>query len=317
METADHPSPFISFTSDYGFKVTFGNEEKTLFLRRALQALIGGERPIVDVVFDKTTFDGTTKDSRSGVYDLACTDDAGNSFIVEMQVAEFGHFMQRLKFYGFQKFNTLIRKGNFNYGSLPKVYCIGILASSSSSLTDYHHLGSIKNQHGEEMDNQMEFITIEMDKFNKQGEACTTDLDKLIFTMKALNNVQQSPTQYPRFWTEEWLKIAIQELDTRAMSPEQRMAYEMTLAYNAQAIQLEKEKMDAAEAKGKAEGLAEGEAKAKAEASAKIEHVAQQMITLGMTDENIAALLQETLEFVQNIRLDMAKAAAEQKQKQN
>ena len=47
---------FIPIISDYGFKATFGNESNTLFLRRALQALIKSEVPIVDVKFDKNTF---------------------------------------------------------------------------------------------------------------------------------------------------------------------------------------------------------------------------------------------------------------------
>ena len=145
------------------------------------------------------------------------------------------------------------------------------------------------------MDNQMKFVTVELKKFDKQEEACTTDLDKLIFTMKALSNAQQPPTQYPKFWTEEWLKAAIQELDTRAMTADQRMAYEMTLAYNAEVIRQEKEKIAQAKLEGKIE-------------------TAQQLISLGMTDEFIATALKQTLEFVQNIRLDMAKAAsAEQK----
>jgi hypothetical protein len=36
-------------------------------------------------------------------------------------------------------------------------------------------------------------------------------------------HVIEEPTQYPQFWTEEWLKVALHELDTRYMTPEQRM----------------------------------------------------------------------------------------------
>lgn len=49
-------SIFIPIISDYGFKATFGNETNTLFLRRALQALIKSEVPIKEVKFDKNTF---------------------------------------------------------------------------------------------------------------------------------------------------------------------------------------------------------------------------------------------------------------------
>jgi hypothetical protein len=56
---------FIPIISDYGFKATFGNESNTLSLRRALQALIKSEVPIIEVKFDKNTFEGITQDGRS------------------------------------------------------------------------------------------------------------------------------------------------------------------------------------------------------------------------------------------------------------
>jgi hypothetical protein len=54
------------------------------------------------------------------------------------------------------------------------------------------------------------------------------------------------PIQYPTFWTEEWLAIAIKELDTRVMSPEERMIYEMTIATNRIAVDNEQKKIQEA-----------------------------------------------------------------------
>lgn len=51
---------FIPIISDYGFKATFGNESNTLFLRKALQALIKSNVPISEIKFDKNTFEGIT-----------------------------------------------------------------------------------------------------------------------------------------------------------------------------------------------------------------------------------------------------------------
>lgn len=42
----ENEKKFISLLSDYGFKVTFADESNTLFLRKALQALIKSETPI-------------------------------------------------------------------------------------------------------------------------------------------------------------------------------------------------------------------------------------------------------------------------------
>jgi predicted transposase/invertase (TIGR01784 family) len=241
----DENHPIIPFTSDYGFKVTFGNENNTLFLRKALQALIASPIPIKEVTFDKNTFDGITRESRSGVFDMSCIDEMNNHFIVEMQLSLFKFFMQRLKFYGLQKLNTMVQKGQYIYADLNKIYCIAIMSHSISELPHYHNIGTMKNQDGILMDDQMTFITIELDKFNKTAETCTTDLDKLIFTMKEAHVVNE-PTQFPQFWTEEWLKVAIAELDTRRMTPEERMAYVMTLSNNAIALHMENQRKEEA-----------------------------------------------------------------------
>ena len=63
----DEDSVFIPLISDYGFKATFGNEHNTLFLRRALQALIASEVPIEYVEFLPNEQLGLTPESRGGI----------------------------------------------------------------------------------------------------------------------------------------------------------------------------------------------------------------------------------------------------------
>lgn len=121
---------FISLLSDYGFKATFGNESDTRFLKKALQALIDSPVPIREIKFVKNDISALTKDSRSGIYYLACTDENGNNFIVEMQLSYYPEFIQRMKFYALYRFSTLVKIGKYTFEGLPKIYCIGILASN-------------------------------------------------------------------------------------------------------------------------------------------------------------------------------------------
>lgn len=51
------------------------------------------------------------------------------------------------------------------------------------------------------------------------------------------------PTQYPAFWNEEWLRRAIEELDTRKMTPEERAYFARVTAANAEAVKAEKQKI--------------------------------------------------------------------------
>ncbi len=234
---------FIPIISDYGFKATFGNEGNTLFLRRALQALIKSDIPIKEVEFDKNTFEGITQDGRSGIFDLACADENGNHFIVAMQYGNAPNFMQRMKFYSLHKFNAMVKKGKFDYSILEKIYCVGILANNINPYKHFHNVSNVRNEEGELIDDQMTFVTVELDKFTLQEIDCQTDLHKLIFTMKTLHTVTK-PTQFPQFWNEEWLKVAIDELDSRKMSPDEKASLEMLIARNAEAVTAENRRVN-------------------------------------------------------------------------
>jgi len=236
---------YIPIISDYGFKATFGNEADDLFLRTALQALIKSDTPIREVHFDKNAFEALTIDSRSGIFDLACTDENGSQFIVEMQLGLAPHFVQRMKFYALHKFNTVVERGEFDYANLPKIYAIAILAKNILPTAHFHTVANLRSEAGEIIDTQMTFITVELAKFSKQVAEIETDLEKLVYTMKTLHTTE--PTQYPAFWNEEWLKRAIDELDTRKMTPEERAYFARVTAANAEAVKAEKQKIREAE----------------------------------------------------------------------
>jgi predicted transposase/invertase (TIGR01784 family) len=237
---------FIPIISDYGFKATFGNETNTLFLRKALQALIKSETAIKEVKFDKNTFEGITQDSRSGIFDLACTDENDNQFIVEMQYGDAPYFVQRMKFYALHKFNAMVKRGKFDYGTLTKIYCVAILANNILPYDDFHTLANLRNEKAELFDDQMTFVTVELDKFTLQESDCQTDLQKLIYTMRTIHTVTQ-PTQFPKFWDEEWLKVAIDELDSRKMTPDEKASLEILIARNAESVKAESRKIKEAE----------------------------------------------------------------------
>ena len=125
-----HQRPFeryIPFTSDYGFKVTFGNEHNTLFLRRALQALTGLEEPIEEVFLEKNTKEGGTKDSRGGVYDITCRHANGDISIVEMQVLGYPKFLKRMEYYTLLRMSPFVKKGKWGFNDVPRIFGVGIL----------------------------------------------------------------------------------------------------------------------------------------------------------------------------------------------
>ena len=224
-----------------------------------MQALIASPVPIEYVEFLPNEQLGLTPASRGGIYDLACRDANGRYFIVEMQLSEYSDFIQRMKFYSLYRFNTLAKKGHYVFEDLPRMYCIGILAFTLlPHIGAYHNLATLRNEQGELVDDQTTFVTVELPKFTTPLAAITTDLEKLLYTMKNLHNTSPDPIQWPEFWTEEWIQIAIDELDRRSLTPEQLLQYEMTLARNASIVHGENRRLAKAEAEGKAQGMAQG-----------------------------------------------------------
>lgn len=283
MEIYNENGRFISILSDYGFKATFGNEADTTFLKKALQALIDSPVPIKSVEFVKNDISAITIDSRSGIYDVACVDENDNHFIVEMQLSEYPEFIQRMKFYALHRFNTLVKKGEYKFENLPKIYCIGILAKSIfSQIADYHNIAILRNAKNETIDDQMTFVTVELDKFKKQENEVITDLDKLIYTMQNLHKVTET-SQFPAFWNEDWLKKAISEVDTRNMTSEQKLAFEMTISANALAVKNENKKIKEAEQRVKTDTV-------------------QTALNMGLTVEQSAKLANVSVDFVLSVQ---------------
>ncbi len=241
MDETKEEKRFISMLSDYGFKVAFGNENHPKFLRKALQALIASDIPIREVRFTKNEVTAITKDSRGGLFDVTCEDELGRVFIVEMQLFNFSNMIHRAKFYAFHRFNIMVRKGKYRFNDLKKIYTISLLAGKTYRTELYHQIGTIKNQHGELMDDQITHVVVELDKFQKTLDQIETDLDKLLYTMKLTDTVTED-AELPKFTNEDWLEETLKELDKANMTPDQRAELEMVIAGNvSERVALEEE----------------------------------------------------------------------------
>ena len=102
----------------------------------------------------------------------------------------------------------------------------------------------------------IQYVTVELEKFNLSVEEVQTDLEKLIFSIK--NGHKMTTTaEKPLFWEEDWLNIPMGELDIRTLSPERYEAYQYFLVHQAEAERLEREQKERAE-RSKIEGKIEG-----------------------------------------------------------
>lgn len=223
-----------------------------------MQALIGSAVPLREVRLLPTEQTRLTPDSRGGIYDLACTDEDDQIYLVEMQLGPYPEFLQRMKFYALYQLNTLVRRGDYAFENLPRIYCIGILGNTIfPHVPEYHNVAVLRNEAGVALDQQLTFVTVELSKFGKPAAACLTDLDKLLFAMQNAHKITDL-SLFPTFWDETWIKIALEEVDTRSMNPEELLAFEMQLSANALAVKHARRDREAAQAEGRQEGMEMG-----------------------------------------------------------
>jgi predicted transposase/invertase (TIGR01784 family) len=219
---------YIPFTSDYGFKVTFGNEHNTLFLRRALQALINLEQPIQEITFEKNTKEALTIEGRHIVYDLTCRLNDNEIAIVEMQLDGYPFMVKRMEYYASARMAPFVKKGKSNFRGIPRIYAIAILGYNMFRDEDHHRIACLFDQKHRLVDDSIQFIFLELEKFKKKPETCITDLDKLIYTMKAVPDIK-GKEELPAFTEEEWLQSALQELESAKLTPEERADLEIAV----------------------------------------------------------------------------------------
>ena len=104
--------------------------------------------------------------------------------------------------------------------------------------------------------------------------------------MKTLHTVTQ-PIQFPKFWDEEWLKVAIDELDSRKMTPDEKASLEILIARNAEAVKAESKKIKEAR---EAENLA-----------VKTETIIN-ALSMGLTVEQSAKLANVSIDLVLSVQ---------------
>ncbi len=300
-KTLDPNKPFIvSFLSDYGFKVTFADKNNTLFARKAIELIIGETQPIKSLKYLRHEFQGKSVYDRSGLYDVLCQDEHLRVFIVEMQVEKYKDLLERLQYYTFHIFNSLVKKGKSGFEGMSSIHCICILKGKVTSSVKYHQVITLKNEDNEIVMDNIVFHLIELGKFpitKKEIDKIITEKEELLYTMKYAETFNPAKDKYPPFWEKEFIKGALKRLDTSRMSPIEAAAYENWLLRE-KIVENKKEQTLAAERKkAKREGKIEG----------KIEAVKKLLLRGKATIEEITEDIDVSIDFVKQIQDSLGK----------
>ena len=237
------PNRLISMLSDFGFKITFGNQKDHTFLRNALPLLLKLPMKIKKIRHLPNEVLGMTESGRKGIYDSVFLVDNELYFIVEMQLGNHTFLIERLMFYLSMSYITKIPKGKDGFSAINKVHCICITRDTLfPKVTQYYHKSNFRTEEGMLISDKMELIFVELEKFTKLAHELSNEFEELLFTMKNAHTIDLADrAKTPAFWKKNWYKKTIKELNLSKMSPENRLMYELAWARTMGAAHQEEE----------------------------------------------------------------------------
>ena len=192
---------YIDLMVDWSFKKIFGTEVNKDILIEFLKVIFP-QYAISDITYVPTEQLGIMEDDRKAIFDVLCRTVDGKTFLVEMQRGYQKHFFERALFYTSfpimkqgKKALAEEARGNRPWDfSLDGVFFLGILnfKYEDDEMTE-HRYRLMEATSKKLMTDKLEFVFVEVEKFDKGEDELETDLDKWLYLLKNMSNLLGRP----------------------------------------------------------------------------------------------------------------------------
>ena len=266
---------YISLLTDFGFKRIFGTAINKDLLICFLNSLFDGKQVVKDVSYLNPEHVGDVYTDRKAIFDVYCEGENGEKFIVEMQNAYQTYFKDRSLFYSTFPIREQAALLNFDMNEeafeKEKIRHSVQLCDTATHKVFY---------------DKLEFIYVEIAKFNKSLEELETLYDKWLYALKNLYKL----TQRPKELCDKVFDRLFEEAEIAKFTPQELREYEASkIAYRDI-----KNSVDTA----KREGIAEGMEKKSLE-------IAKKMLTKGMDEATVMEITGLSAELIQQLKAEM------------
>ncbi len=159
---------------------------------------------------------------------MHCDTRDGQSFIIEVQLADQPYFMERAIFYSARTISQKGQPGQWDYDVKP-VFFLGLLnfdirhlEPEKSDPERFTHKFSLReDETHEQMSRALRFAFMEVDRFNKTKDECETFEERFLFLMKNLPTFAEKPD----LWDDPYFDDFMEQADFASMTWEQQEAY--------------------------------------------------------------------------------------------
>ena len=242
---------------------------------------------------------GDVYTDRRAIFDVYCEGENGEKFIVEMQNAYQTYFKDCALFYSTFPIREQAPKGNEWDFKLNHVYTIALLNfSMNEDAFDKekirHHVQLCDTATHKVFYDKLEYIYVEISKFNKTLEELDTLYEKWLYALKNLYKL----TQRPKELCDKVFDRLFEEAEIAKFTPQEMREYETSkMAYRDI-----KNSVDTAKREGLAEGIEIGMEKGMNQRSLEI---AKKMQTKGMDEASVMDMTGLTAEEIKLLKAEM------------
>ena len=193
---------YINLMVDWSFKRVFGTEVNKDILIEFLKVIFP-QFAITDITYIPTEQLGIMEEDRKAIFDVLCKTEDGKTFLVEMQRGAQEHFFERALYYtsfpimkqGKKAIANEEEKGKDPWDfSLDGVFFLGVLdfKYEQDEMTE-HRYQLLETKTLKRMTDKLEFVFVEVAKFNKREDELETDLDKWLYLLKNMSTLLERP----------------------------------------------------------------------------------------------------------------------------
>lgn len=246
----DFKEKYINPFTDYGFKRLFGEEPNKDLLLDFLNELLKEEQGrITELSYLPNEKLPISVGDRRAIFDIYCTNEKGEQFIVEIQKAEQKFFKDRTIFYSTFPIQEQARnKDRFWNFELKAIFTIGILdfVFEESDIDKYRHDVKLTELDTKNVFyDKLTYIYLEMPKFKKNVKELVTRFDKWMFVLKNLPKLDRIPIELKE---SIFLKL-FETAEISKLNPEEYKQYEASVnayrdIFNIKSTYLEKGKSE-------------------------------------------------------------------------
>lgn len=251
---------YIDLSLDFSFKKIFGTEPNKDLLISFLNEVFKGRKHIIDLVYNKNEHHGENKEEASAVFDLLCTGNRGEKFLIEVQHSNPVNFKKRALYYTSRLVSEQAPKGNIREWKydVTEIYFVAVLEKLEKELSGelryFHDICLCYRETGEVFYEGLAYIYIDLSKFVKKEAELETGLDIWLYSLKHLSEQDDIPAHLKQTIFEKLYDVA----NYFNMPKEEQDMYNESLKRKWDQEAVLARKLEAGLEQGREEGMKEG-----------------------------------------------------------